>query len=48
MARGQLEEIAHTGGKVTFDVQVDADGRVEGSSVCSPILSKQSSRAVQL
>jgi len=39
MAHGELEEIAHTGGKVTFDVDVDADGRVSyrvGWSHASP------------
>jgi hypothetical protein len=31
MADQELQEIAHTGGKVTFDVQVDADGRISYS-----------------
>src|SRR5882672_2614587 len=31
MSNAELEEIAHTGGKVTFNVQVDSDGRVSYS-----------------
>jgi hypothetical protein len=31
MTTQELQEIAHTGGKVTFDVQVDGDGRISYS-----------------